>query len=64
MNFVVLKSIERGDMPGVKSFRQNGEQLVVTETKLNHQRRQIIRRDARRKAKAGKVTNVPTGNNN
>lgn len=32
----------------IKSFRQNGEPLVITRTKLEHQRRQII--NARKRA--------------
>lgn len=38
-------------MGELKSFRQNGEKLEITETKLEHQRRQIIRREARKRAK-------------
>jgi len=36
----------------IKSFRQNGEPLTITRTKLDHQIRQVERREARKAAKA------------
>ncbi len=36
----------------IKLFRQNGQRLTITETKFNHQMRQIERRDARNAKRA------------
>ena len=46
---IILQSPNLVLVNDVKSFRQSGLPLVITEIKLNHQKRQIIRRDNRKK---------------
>jgi hypothetical protein len=43
---IILASPDLVLINDVKTFRQNGESLVVSQSRIDHQRRQIARRDA------------------
>lgn len=45
---IVLQSPNLVIVKDVRSFRQNGEPLTITQARLDHQKRQIMRREARK----------------